>query len=345
MGADWPARELAAARTLPRGCSAAREAPPLSLAPDPLPSLRGRLGPHRPAKQHFNSSVDETLTLNFHRNSSHRSHSGLSSAVIVDSSRLLSGRHEALSPLFCGFESGRQEDKPCAALLSASERSGGAGPRILWLGRNGVLQIQRSTGDFLRIFLGSSHCWFCEHAGHQGPSVALRYKAHWRRRLPGTQGAQGNLENAEQKSNVCYKLSFQPSPAIWQSGSNNPALSGSGKCCAPDTQLMLSFVTVDDDQLREFFMCAQAWFPTMLQEGCGIRFAQMRSWKDEQADGRDSRQPQRGSLPDPRMSPQRRLYRKEDHTQRTDRMPTLNWRLSRPRGVRVPRISATSSHC
>lgn len=39
--------------------------------------------------------------------------------------------------------------------------------RILWLGRDGVLQIQRSTGDFLRIFLGSSHCWFCEHAGHQ----------------------------------------------------------------------------------------------------------------------------------------------------------------------------------
>lgn len=47
MGADWPARELAPARTLPRGCLAAREAPPLSRARDPLPSLRGRLGPHR----------------------------------------------------------------------------------------------------------------------------------------------------------------------------------------------------------------------------------------------------------------------------------------------------------
>lgn len=32
VGADWPARELAPARTLPRGSSAAREAPPLSLA-------------------------------------------------------------------------------------------------------------------------------------------------------------------------------------------------------------------------------------------------------------------------------------------------------------------------
>lgn len=144
---------------------------------------------------------------------------------------------------------------------SHAERSGGAGPRILWLGRNGVLQIQRSTGDFLRIFLGSSHCWFCEHAGHQvqglhsrlpavvrrhcragrgagalrgggplgahfppysqGPSVALRYKAHWRRRLPGTQGAQGNLgELGCSGANHCSRDSGAGQPA-------RPAGSGS----------------------------------------------------------------------------------------------------------------------
>lgn len=45
MGADCPARELAPARILPRGCSAAREAPPLSRARDPLPSPRASRTP------------------------------------------------------------------------------------------------------------------------------------------------------------------------------------------------------------------------------------------------------------------------------------------------------------
>ena len=53
------------------------------------------------------------------------------------------------------------------ALRLMQNASDGAGSRILWLGRNGVLQIQHSTDDSLHIFLGSSHCWLCKHSGHQ----------------------------------------------------------------------------------------------------------------------------------------------------------------------------------
>lgn len=55
----------------------------------------------------------------------------------------------------------------------------------------------------------------------QGPSVALRYKAHWRRRLPGTQGAQGNLgELGCSGANHCSRDSGAGQPA-------RPAGSGS----------------------------------------------------------------------------------------------------------------------
>lgn len=117
------------------------------------------------------------------------------------------------------------------ARLQPTERSGGAGPRILWLGRNGpsdTAQCWRLPPYFpwLLSLLVLRACW-APGTGSAQPSAAVvrRHcragrgrgspwggahlspasslltgpqrctgpKAHWRKGLPGTQGAQGNL--------------------------------------------------------------------------------------------------------------------------------------------------------